>query len=196
MSQQYYKKVCDSVVAEIGMAGKGQRNEALNKAAFTLGRHAHMGGGDIDSTIVDLHTAAKSIGLKDHEIKSTIGSGFKRGSDNPKELANGECEPFAPSEMDRLIGRLAAKNLLVRDDETRKEKIARAVDTWERSVPINRDNKDAVRPALLYLNSRGLRAATAAAPAAPQRGQRARCSPHPRPWPRSRASSCSIGRRC
>ena len=162
MSQQYYKKVCDSVVAEIGMAGKGQRNEALNKAAFTLGRHAHMGGGDIDSTIVDLHTAAKSIGLKDHEIKSTIGSGFKRGSDNPKELDGSECEPFAPSEMDRLIGRLAAKNLLVRDDETRKEKIARAVDTWERSVPINRDNKDAVRPALLYLNSRGLRAATAA----------------------------------
>lgn len=161
MSQQYFSKVRESIVAEMGMAAKGGRNEALNKAAFTLGRHAHMGAGDIDSTITDLHTAAKAIGLTDIEIKTTIGSGFKRGSENPKQLEGGESEPFMPSEMDRLISRLAAKNLLVKDDETRKEKIDKAVKAWEGSVPITRDNQDAVRPALLYLNSRSLRAGTA-----------------------------------
>lgn len=162
MSQQYFSKVRESIVAEIGMASKGGRNEALNKAAFTVGRHAHMGSGDIDSTILDLHTAAKAIGLSEPEIKTTIGSGFKRGSENPKQLEGNESEPFAPSEMDRLIGRLAAKNLLVRDDETRQQKVAKAVEAWERCVPITRDNQDAVRPALLYLNSRSLRAGTAA----------------------------------
>jgi len=162
MSQQYFSKVRESIVAEMGIASKGGRNEALNKAAFTLGRHAHMGAGDIDGTITDLHTAAKAIGLTDTEIKTTIGSGFKRGSENPKQLEGGESEPFMPSEMDRLISRLAAKNLLVKDDETRKEKIEKAVKAWEGSVPITRDNQDAVRPALLYLNSRSLRAGTAA----------------------------------
>jgi hypothetical protein len=103
MSQQYFEKVRQSIVAEMTVAGQGGRNEALNKAAFTLGRHAHMGSGDIDNTILDLHTAAKAIGLQEPEIKTTIGSGFKRGSENPKQLEGSETEPFAPSEMDRLI---------------------------------------------------------------------------------------------
>lgn len=161
MSQQYFEKVRQSIVAEMTVAGQGGRNEALNKAAFTLGRHAHMDAANIDGTIIELHEAAKGIGLQEHEIKATIGSGFKRGSENPKELEGSETAPFMPSEMDRLIARLAAKNLLIRDDETRKEKIEKAQSAWERAVPISRENKDAVRPALLYMNSRGLRAAMA-----------------------------------
>ena len=161
MSVNYFQKVRESVVTEIGMAPQGRRNEALNLAAYALGRHAHMDASNIDSSVIDLHTAAKAIGLQEHEIKATIGSGFKRGSENPKQLENDDAVPFQPSEMDRLIVRLASKDLLIRDEETRAEKIAKAQAAWERSVPISRENKDAVRPALLYLNNRGMRAGVA-----------------------------------
>ena len=59
------------------------------------------------------------------------------------------------------MARLAAKEVLARDDETRADKMRKAREIWERGVTISRDNTDAVRPALLYLNSRGLRASTA-----------------------------------
>lgn len=162
MSHQYFRKVRESAVADISSAGQGRRNEALNVAAYSLGRHAHLDAANIDSTIIEMHAAAKAIGLQEHEIKATIGSGFQRGSENPKCLENSEQVPFQTSEMDRLIARLASKNLLIQDAETKKEKIAKAQAAWERSVPISRKNKDAVRPALLYLNSRGLRASAAA----------------------------------
>ena len=96
MSVNYFQKVRESVVTEIGMAPQGRRNEALNLAAYALGRHAHMDAANIDSSVIDLHTAAKAIGLQEHEIKATIGSGFKRGSENPKTLENDDAMPFQP----------------------------------------------------------------------------------------------------
>jgi len=161
MSDAYFSKVRESVVSEVMATLKGGRNETLNKAAYTLGRHAHLSPANIDAAIVELHGAAKTIGLNDIEIKATIGSGFKRGGENPKELKDSETTPYTVSEFDRLVGRLAAQDMLVRDEETRQDKIAKASEAWERAVPITRDNKDATRPALLYLNSRGLRASSA-----------------------------------
>ena len=83
---------------------------------------------------------------------------MRREPENFREL---DATPYTVSEFDRLIGRLASKEMLVRDQETRKDKIKKAKEAWDRAVPISRDNKDAIRPALLYLNSRGLRASTA-----------------------------------
>jgi RecA-family ATPase len=76
-------------------------------------------------------------------------------------LEDSDAVPYSASEFDRLIGRLAGKEMLVRDEETRQDKIKKAQEQWERAVPISRETTDAVRPALLYLNSRGLRASTA-----------------------------------
>jgi RecA-family ATPase len=161
MSERYFSKVAESAVADVANAIKGSRNEILNKAAFTLGRHAHMAPSNLDAALGELHSAAKAMGLQEHEIRATIGSGFKRGGDNPKELENSDAMPYTPSEFDRLMARLAAKEVLVRDDETRADKMRKAKDIWDRGVAISRENIDAVRPALLYLNSRGLRASTA-----------------------------------
>ena len=161
MSEAYFQKVKESAVSDVMLTLKGGRNETLNKAAYLLGRHAHLAPTNIDLAIMELHTAAKSVGLHDPEIKATIGSGFKRGGENPKILENSDATPYTVSEFDRLIGRLASKEMLVRDQETRKDKIKKAKEAWDRAVPISRDNKDAIRPALLYLNSRGLRASTA-----------------------------------
>ena len=148
-------------MADVAGAIKGSRNEILNKAAFSIGRHAHMAPANLDAALMELHSAAKNMGLQDHEIKATIGSGFKRGGDSPKELENSDALPYTPSEFERLMTRLAAKEVLARDDESRADKMRKAREIWERGVTISRDNVDAVRPALLYLNSRGLRASTA-----------------------------------
>ena len=161
MSERYFSKVAESAVADVAGAIKGSRNEILNKAAFSIGRHAHMAPANLDAALMELHSAAKAMGLQDHEIKATIGSGFKRGGDNPKELESSDAMPYTPSEFERLMARLAAKEVLARDDETRADKMRKAREIWERGVTISRDNTDAVRPALLYLNSRGLRASTA-----------------------------------
>ena len=161
MSEAYFKKVLDGAVTDVIASMAGGRNENLNKAAFSIGRHAHLAPASIDSAIMSLHAAAKQIGLDAIETKMTIGSGFKRGGENPKELENSDSAPYVTSELDRLVTRLAQKDLIARDDETRADKIRKASDAWDRAVPITRENTDAVRPALLYLNSRGLRASTA-----------------------------------
>ena len=161
MSEAYFHRVRENVATDVMHATKGGRNETLNKAAFTLGRHAHLAPAQLDAAIIELHSAARQAGLNDIEIKSTIGSGLKRGGENPKILENSDAVPYTPSEFERLITRLASKDLVTRDDETREQKIRKARETWERSVPITRENIDAVRPALLYLNNRSLRASTA-----------------------------------
>ena len=161
MSEAYFNKVRESAVGEMLTTIKGGRNDTLNKAAYALGRHAHLAPANIDAAVSELHAAAKQIGLNEIEIKATIGSGFKRGGENPKVLEDSDALPYSASEFDRLIGRLANKEVLVRDEETRQDKIKKAQEQWERAVPISRETTDAVRPALLYLNSRGLRASTA-----------------------------------
>jgi len=161
MSEAYFNKVVDGAVGDVIASMKGGRNENLNKAAFSIGRHAHMSPANIDAAILQLHAAARQIGLKDFEIKSTIGSGFKRGGENPKQLENSDIQPYIPSELERLVTRLASKDLIIRDEESRRDKIQKAQEAWERAVPITRENLDAVKPALLYLNSRGLRASAA-----------------------------------
>jgi RecA-family ATPase len=157
----YFQKVRETACDDVCHAGSGQRNEELNKAAFSIGRHAHLKGADIDGAVQDLHTAAKSIGLHDIEIRATIGSGLKRGMENPRELPDNPDEPFQPSDMQRLIGRLARAKLIENDIEARGEKVQKAKEIWDRAVDISRDAIDAVRPALLYLNNRSIRAATA-----------------------------------
>ncbi len=161
MSEAYFNKVVDGAVGDVIASMKGGRNENLNKAAFSIGRHAHMSPANLDAANLQLPAAARQIGLKDFEIKSTIGSGFKRGGENPKQFVNSEIQPYIPSELERLVTRLASKDLIIRDEESRRDKIKKAQEAWERAVPITRENLDAVKPALLYLNSRGLRASAA-----------------------------------
>ena len=156
----YFQRVTETAIADVQHAAAGQRNQTLNKAAFALGRHAHLKGANVDTAIFALNTAAEAIGLQKHEIMATVGSGFKRGAENPKTLDETDL-PFQPSELDRLIGRLAADGLMARDDELRAEKVQKARMAWERGVAITKDTHDAVRPALRYLNGRNIAAKSA-----------------------------------
>ena len=123
----YFDKVTETAVLDVQAAGPGLRNATLNKAAFSLGRHAHMRSADVNRALEEVNAAAAGIGLPAHEIKATVGSGFKRGLENPRTVDENDT-PFQPSELDRLITRLATDGLLVRDDEQREEDQPREAD--------------------------------------------------------------------
>ena len=161
MSEAYFQRVRENIVQDVTHAIAGSRNDTLNVAAYTLGRHAHLAPKFLDNAIIDLHAAAKAIGLRDQEIRTTIGSGFQRGGENPKHLENSEQLPYTPSEFDRLVDRLQAEQMLLKDDKTREEKIQSARQVWDRSVDITSDNIQQIRPALLYLNGRQINARSA-----------------------------------
>lgn len=161
MSEAYFQRVRENIVQDVAHAIAGSRNDTLNVAAYTLGRHAHLAPKFLDNAIIDLHAAAKAIGLRDQEIRTTIGSGFQRGGENPKQLENSEQLPYTPSEFDRLVDRLQAEQMLLKDDKTREEKIQSARQVWDRSVDITSDNIQQIRPALLYLNGRQINARSA-----------------------------------
>lgn len=58
--------------ADVARAGKGNRNDALNRAWFNMGRHI-IAGTIAKTTVVDaLTTAARSTGLPEREIETTL----------------------------------------------------------------------------------------------------------------------------
>jgi AAA domain/Bifunctional DNA primase/polymerase, N-terminal len=74
-----------ALIAEIGSvraASAGERNDTLNKAAFSLGQlHADL---PADQTKAQLRDAALSAGLEEAEIAKTIESAWNSGAANPR----------------------------------------------------------------------------------------------------------------
>lgn len=68
----------------VEMAPEGERNDQLNKSAFSLGQI--VGGGYLDgqTVIAALTNAALAAGLNDAETRATIESGMTAGSDHPR----------------------------------------------------------------------------------------------------------------
>jgi hypothetical protein len=85
----YAQKALDAELASLAATPQGQRNEALNMAAFSLGQL--IGGGELSEIHVAgaLRLVALSIGLDDGEIQATIRSGFKAGAHQPRSSQHG-----------------------------------------------------------------------------------------------------------
>jgi hypothetical protein len=71
-------------LAKLLAAPVGQRNDALNKAAFKLAQAAASGGLDPEATKESLRAAALSIGLEPREVGATIASGWRAGLESPR----------------------------------------------------------------------------------------------------------------
>ncbi len=71
-------------IRELRAAPEGQRNETLNKCAFSLGQL--IAGGELDEfeTTTTLTAIAQSIGLETREIQATIRSGIEAGKKQPR----------------------------------------------------------------------------------------------------------------
>ena len=80
----YGEKAIDNEMAALRRAPQGQRNDQLNKSAFSLGQLA--GGGVIDSESARrcLRGVAMAIGLGSDEIQKTLDSGWAAGFAKPR----------------------------------------------------------------------------------------------------------------
>lgn len=73
-----------SIMAELTRDAQHGRNNALNRAAFRLGRF--VGGGELshESTIADLREAGAMLRLPKYEVEHIIKGAYMRGVLNPK----------------------------------------------------------------------------------------------------------------
>ncbi len=95
---RYADAAINSEVSRVLTAPQGDRNNALNKAAYYLGRL--VGGGVLDQAEVTevLTDAALQAGLEDGETKATITSGLAAGVKNPrKPQMNGSASAQNPT---------------------------------------------------------------------------------------------------
>lgn len=82
----YGQRALEGEVGRLLMAPQGDRNHALNRAAFSLGRL--VGGGVLEAreVVEALVLAAERIGLEAHEIENTIRSGLTKGMAQPRRV--------------------------------------------------------------------------------------------------------------
>lgn len=80
----YTEKAYLDEIATLSMATAGNRNDALNRAAFNLGQFIEaglLGQTEIEITLFNLAT---QLGLGDREASATIRSGINSGINNPR----------------------------------------------------------------------------------------------------------------
>jgi len=94
----YGRSALERECASVANTEEGQRNHALNAAAFAIGQL--VAGGELDEgeAIAALRSAAEAAGLKSGEIEATIQSGMQSGASDPRTKP--EREERKPAEPD------------------------------------------------------------------------------------------------
>ena len=82
----YAQKALDAELDDLARTPEGQRNDQLNRAAFSLGQL--VGAGLLDRADVEsqLEATAKAIGLDDRETLATMRSGLDAGESAPRQV--------------------------------------------------------------------------------------------------------------
>src|SRR6266545_645112 len=84
VADRYLARVLADELAALRAAPEGNRNHAANRAAWKVGRVAHLGdAGELRSALV---AAAMDAGLPDREARRAIASGFEAGMRRAREL--------------------------------------------------------------------------------------------------------------
>ena len=64
-------------------AVKGGRNDAVNAAAYSLGRLAHLDPAAAEAGLERVRAAASGLGLSPAEVRGAVRSGWESGRKNP-----------------------------------------------------------------------------------------------------------------
>lgn len=83
----YGQKALTDETAKLNAATEGERNKQLNKSTFKLSELIESGALTADQVTQAMTDAARSIGLPEHEIQSTLDSGMRGGVANPRPRA-------------------------------------------------------------------------------------------------------------
>ena len=81
---RYGESALGNQLSELSQATDGERNEKLNKSAFSLGQL--VAGGELDHATVEnaLADAARALGLSEVETRKTVQSGISGGMREPR----------------------------------------------------------------------------------------------------------------
>jgi hypothetical protein len=96
-NQKWAMRALEDEVARVMAAQEGMRNDALNRAAFSLGQIIAGGSLDAKEVMPKLLYAASAIGLQKQEAEATIKSGFRAGAESPRG-PKGEAAHFPESD--------------------------------------------------------------------------------------------------
>jgi hypothetical protein len=83
---KYAQRALDLELTSVERAQEGERNDALNRAAYSLGQLIAAGALDELPTREALAGAALRAGLTQSETRATIESGISKGKQQPREL--------------------------------------------------------------------------------------------------------------
>ena len=75
-SSRYIIRAIEDECLALAQAAEGERNERLNRSAYSLARFVASGQAHAEPIIRALSAAAAHTGLPDHEIEKTINSAF------------------------------------------------------------------------------------------------------------------------
>src|ERR1043166_443638 len=88
----YGVKALDAELGRLATAGPGERNNTLNRAAFSLAQLVAGGGLDEGAARDGLVTVAYQIGLEIEETQKTIESGWRAGEQEPRQAPDDKLE--------------------------------------------------------------------------------------------------------
>lgn len=84
----YGQRALEAECGRVVLAPEGERNDTLNRAAFSLGQLIAGGALDADQAATALLIAAARCGLEETEARRTVASGFRAGSAQPRRVAS------------------------------------------------------------------------------------------------------------
>jgi Protein of unknown function (DUF3987)/Bifunctional DNA primase/polymerase, N-terminal len=108
----WFRKALESECGKVAMAPNGERNDALNNAAGTLGGMVHHGYLTEPEIVAALTEAGRRAGLDDGEVSNTIRSGLEWGRATPLPWPNALSRPETGSN-----GRHHPEAMVETDDE-------------------------------------------------------------------------------
>ena len=82
---RYAQKALQNELDILYSTAQGQRNDQLNRSAFSLGQLVGAGKLPAELVIDQLTTAGQAIGLTESEVRNTIRSGLAKGINHPRE---------------------------------------------------------------------------------------------------------------
>jgi hypothetical protein len=80
----YVRAALDGELHALETVTEGQRNNALNRAAYNVGRASHRGTVPDEVLIDALERMGVHLGLTQLEVRNTVRSGFESGKTNPR----------------------------------------------------------------------------------------------------------------
>ena len=84
--RKYALAALQTEASDVEVACQGERNNTLNRAAFSLGTLIPLGGISVSEVEAVLTSAALKAGLHPHEIATTLDSGLGAGMNEPRPV--------------------------------------------------------------------------------------------------------------